>query len=127
MGKWLAVGLGLLVIGGCQPAQVKEMQKSNETLVDPALDSFENEHLLGIGYAATGQQPNWAEVKKLAAADSFKTGISTFESAPLPSGGDAAKKAAFVAAAKKLSEAGSATDAEAAYKEMMEAKRVYRN
>ncbi|MDZ4688798.1 MAG: hypothetical protein SH850_27300 [Planctomycetaceae bacterium] len=129
MGKWMAAGLCLLLacMSGCENKQVTSMQGAKNSLVDPALDSFENEHILGLGYAATGERANWAEVKKLGSADSFKAGVTTLESAPLPSGGDAAKKAAIVAAAKKLSEAGTNEEIEAAYKEMMAAKTAYRN
>jgi hypothetical protein len=103
------------------------MQGGKDSLRDPALDTLQNEHLLGLGYSAVGERANWAEVKKLASSESFKTALSTFESAPLPSGGNAAKKAAFVAAAKKLPEASSNQDLEAAYQEMMQAKGAYEN
>jgi len=127
MGRWLVAGLCLLFVCGCENQQVKEMQSSNEMLTDPALDSFENEHLLGAGYAAGGERPNWAEVKRIVSSEGFKAGIAAFESAPLPSGGDAAKKTAVVDAAKKLSTAASNEEVEAAYKELMAAKTAYRS
>lgn len=121
--------LSLLVIcltSGCENKQVKEMTGTGPKVVYPELDAFENEHLMGVGYAASGPQPNWGEVRRLASADAFKAGISQLEAAAPPSGVSTEKKQAIIDAAKKLSEAG-ANDAEAAYKSLLEAISAARN
>lgn len=121
--------LSLLVIfltSGCENKQVKEMKGTGPKVVYPELDTFENDHLMGIGYAVSGPQPNWGEVRRQASADSFKAGIAQLEAAAPPSGVAPEKKQAIIDAAKKLSEAG-ATDAEAAYKSLLEAIRAARN
>lgn len=129
MRQLLAAGLVLLacVIGCGQGAQVAQMSGGKESLIDPALDSFDSPHLLGLGYAAAGDKPNWSAVKKSASTAEFNEGLASFESAPVPAGGDAAKKAALIAAVKKVAEAGTDEEIEAAYKEVLAAKAAYRN
>lgn len=117
----------IVITAGCENKQVKQMKgSSTPSIVYPELDTFQNEHLMGLGYAATGAQPNWNEVRRLASADTFKQGIAAFEAAAPPSGVSAEKKQAVVDAAKTLSEA-DVKAAETAYLALMNAVRAARN
>lgn len=117
----------LVVAAGCENKQVKQMKgSSTPSIVYPELDTFQNEHLMGLGYAATGAQPNWGSVHRMASADTFKQGIAAFEAAAPPSGVSPEKKQAVVDAAKKLSES-DIKETETAYLALMNAVRAARN
>jgi hypothetical protein len=132
MGYRLSVGVCLLLaglVGGCEPRHVKDMQGGSGPVPYPALEEFENEHLMALGYSAEGARPNWGEVKRLAAAESFKAGLSKFEAAEAPAGITPEKKQAIVDAARKLSETSSSAneEIEAAYRALIDATRAARN
>jgi hypothetical protein len=105
------------------------MQGGSGPVPYPALEEFENEHLMALGYAAEGARPNWGEVKRLAAEESFKAGLSKFEAAAPPAGVTPEKKQAVVDAIRKLSEISSSSneEIEAAYRAVIDATRAARN
>lgn len=130
MGKWLAVALCLLFISGCgQSEQVESMQSGRVVVPYPELDSFDNEQVLGMGYAAEGAQPNWAEVRRIASTEDFKESLARLEASKVPDGVPTEKKShkdAVVAAGKKLGEVESDEETQAAYKELMDSLRAFR-
>lgn len=102
---------------GCGNQAAKNMGSGSDETYTP-IEDFSSLGLLGIGYAAEGE--NWKGVGKAATEPEFTDATAALESAEA-SGDVAEKKAAVVAAAKKLTELGSSGSEEelkAAYQEL---------
>lgn len=102
----LLLGLLALLTVGCRDAATTKLGGSTSDILQwPALDTLENDTLLGIGYAA--DRKDWAGVKKQVQSPEFKAAVTEFEQAELPSGfgGRAEQKAQVVQKLKDLTAA----------------------
>ena len=105
---------------GCGNEAAKNMGSGSEETYPP-IEDFSSLGLLGVGYAAESE--NWKGVGKAATEAEFTDATAALESAEA-SGDVAEKKAAVVAAAKKLTElgaSGSEEELKAAYQELTSA------
>lgn len=120
--------LGMLVmfsagLWGCSNENVENIGSGAAPVEHEALDTFEQNGVMELGYAA--ERGDWNAVKNSAGSDQFKSAVSAFESAPLPEelSDRKAEKDAVVAAAKSLEEkaSGSKDEVQAAYKALTDA------
>jgi hypothetical protein len=128
--KFIALAISCALFGaGCTTEAEKKMGGGDVTAPWPALEKFEGEPLLSVGYPA--EMGNWAEVKKAASAASFEAAVSEFEQSTVPdehSDRQAAKDSAAQAmkALIEASKSGTPDDVKGKYEALQQALKALR-
>ncbi len=129
----VALFLCLTLMLGCGSSASKKMSSGTEAIRYPELEAFDENALLGVGYAMEGRdgQKNISEAKSQASNDSFVAATKALEASSIPDkySDRQAAKDAVVAAAKDLTEKakGSDSDFEAAYATLLQSIKSLRN